>query len=129
MGRSVSAGTVVRDQVDIYQPIGSFKRVAGILAPSVTPAVFVDNLSITWPIQDGTNVADSSISSGAVYFNEIPGSPGFYAVRFFPDRTGFWRVIFSLPVYGLEIVKEYDVIPSLPGPSSPNSLNATFIKQ
>lgn len=126
MGRTVSAGGLVRDQIDIYFPVNSFKRVTGILSSGIQPTIFVNNVGLVWSVIDGTTVPDSSISSGFVYFSEI--NPGFYGIRFFPDRTGFWKMVFAAQAFGLEVVKEFDVVPSTSGPVSPNSLNASFIK-
>jgi len=74
---------------------------------------------------DGLTIPDSSISSGFVYFNEIPGSPGFYSVRFYPDRTGFWKLVYSIPTLPAEVIREFDVSPSGLS-SSANGLNASF---
>lgn len=127
MSRVISAGVLVRDQIDVYNPSTSFTRVAGILSSGTTLKLFVNNLSIPWTLLDGTSVADSSISAGYVYFNEIAGSPGFYSLRFFSDRTGFWRLVLSIVVNSAEIIKEYDSVSSLQGNQS-GGLNATFLK-
>ena len=86
MARLIQAGTLARDQVDFYQ---SGSRILGVDISSLTMSAFVDNVAIPWPIIDGSLVSDASVVAGSVYFHEIPGAPGFYSIRFFPDRTGF----------------------------------------
>ncbi len=127
MGRLLSAGHLVRDQIDIYIPAGSVNRRAGENFTQLVLVSFVDNNLIAWPLADGTNVPDSSISAGVVYFNQIPGAPGFYSIRFFPDRVGFWRLIFQEQALGEEVILSYDIVP--PQGSTPNSLNASFLPQ
>jgi hypothetical protein len=128
MARQVPAGCLIRDQIDLYMPNGSINRVTGESYTSLGLAVFADNSVIAWPLADGTTVADSSVSAGTIYFNEIVGSPGYYSVRFFPDRIGFWRLIFREATLGEEVILSYDVTPARPGPAS-NELNATFVPQ
>ena len=127
MGRLLSAGQIVRDQIDIYIPAGSVNRKAGENFTQLVLVSFVDNNLIAWPLADGTNVPDSSISAGVVYFNQIAGAPGFYSIRFFPDRIGYWRLVFQEQALGEEVILSYDIIP--PQGSAPNGLNATFIPQ
>lgn len=128
MARQVPGGCLIRDQIDLYMPAGSINRVRGESYASLGLAVFVDNAALTWPLADGTNVADASISAGTIYFNEIAGSPGYYSVRFFPDRVGFWRLIFREQTLGEEVILSYDVTPARPGVAS-NELNASFVPQ
>ncbi len=127
MGRLVSAGRVICDQIDIYIPANSVVRKQGENFTQLALVMFVDNNLLAWPLADGTNVPDSSISAGVVYFNQIAGAPGFYSVRFFPDRVGFWRLVFQEQALGEEIIRSYDVVPPLG--STPNGLNASFIPQ
>jgi len=125
MGRSIAAGVLARDQLDIYNPPSSFTRETGVVPGDLTLVLFVNNVPVVWTILDGTTVADSSISAGSVYFHEIPTEDGFYNVRFFPDRVGYWRMVFG--VNSIEIIKEYDVVSSTTGNTS-GGLNASFIK-
>jgi hypothetical protein len=125
MGRSISATSLVFDQVDLYNPPGSITRVAGVLASNVSVSVFSNNVLLPWTIQDGSAVPDSSISAGVIYFNEISGQPGFYSVRFYPDRIGFWRLVFSVPSIAAEVIREYDITPANQYAAA-NSLNASF---
>ena len=127
MGRSISAGVLARDQIDIYNPANSFTRATGILPAGVTLKLFFNNTLVSWSIIDGTSVIDSSIGAGSVYFNEVSGSPGYYNIRFFPDRVGFWRFIFSITVNSTEVIKEYDVVPSSQG-NVTGGLNASFVR-
>ena len=75
--------------------------------------VFVDGQVLSWSLVDGAFVADSGIGAGLVCFNEVAGAAGFYLVRFFPDRTGFWRIVLQHPDLG-EVVCEFDSLPSTP---------------
>lgn len=124
MSRSLPAASLIIDQLDLYNPPGSITRIAGVLAADLSVSVFSNNTIMSWPIQDGSLTPDSSISSGIVYFNEIVGQPGFYSIRFFPSRIGFWRLIFSIPSITAEIVKEFDISSQSSGPA--NGLNASF---
>lgn len=86
---------------------------------------FANNSALPWPVADGTSLPDSSISAGTVYFNEIPGAPGYYSLRFYPDRTGFWRLVVKSTSTDSESVLEFDV----DAPASvAGGLNATFTK-
>ena len=129
MGRLVSAGCLVRDQIDLFTPPTSINRVVGEVPSQLVLTVFANNGVLAWPLVDGTNTPDSSISAGSVHFNEIVGAPGYYSLRFFPDRTGFWRLVVREQALGEEIIKEFDVVPAgfFNSGSSPNGLNATFI--
>jgi hypothetical protein len=82
----------------------------------------VNNQILSWPLLDGTAVADSSISAGNVYFNEIIGAPGFYSLRFFPDRVGYWRI--SVVASSFESLLEFDVNPAS---AQSSGLIASFI--
>lgn len=127
MGRTVSAGVLVRDQLDIYNPPSSFTRSTGVVPSGISVTAFVNNAAVAWPLADGTAVADSSVSAGTVYFNEIPGSAGFYSLKFFPDRVGFWRFVIRIAATSTEVVKEYDVVPSQQVNAS-SGLNASFLR-
>ncbi len=124
MGRSVSAGCLIRDQADFYLP-GGTQRASGISVSQVSLDAFSDNGLLEWPIADGSAVADSSISAGTIYFSEIYGAPGFYSIRFFPDRVGYWRMVLRVSAFGSEAIREYDITPSSSSPS--NGLNASFL--
>jgi len=123
MGRNVSSGSLARAQADFFQISG--QRVTGVVWSTVAAHVFVNNAALPWPVADGSSVQDSSISGGKIYFNEISGSPGFYSVRFFPDRVGFWRIVLRSDSLNAEFVLEFDV--AAPAPPA-GGLNATFVK-
>ena len=125
MTRILSAGILVRDQIDIYNPVSSFIRQTGIVPATVASTLFVNNSLVAWPLIDGTNVSDSSVSAGNLYFNEIVGSPGFYNLRFFPDQIGFWRLIMRIVMTSSEVIREYDIVPQLGAKNS--GLNASFL--
>ncbi len=119
MGRIISAGSLCYGQADFYVPVGSFTRPAGILFSNVQLRVFLNNALVSWPVLDGSGVSDASVSAGKIYFNEISGSTGFYAVRFFPDRVGAWRLVLQIPAYAVESVLDFDALP--PGVLRPPS--------
>jgi hypothetical protein len=126
MERSIPTGSLVRAQADFFNPAGSFTRVTGLAYTAVSVNVFFNNAAVVWGVSDGSSTQDSSISSGSIYFHEISGNPGFYSVRFYPDRVGYWRVVLKTtsPVSS-ESIMEFDVVPTanlLPG------LNASFAK-
>jgi hypothetical protein len=75
--------------------------------------MFVDGSLLAWGLSDGTFVANSSVGAGLVFFNEIPSASGFYLVRFFPDRPGFWRIVLRHPTLG-EVVNEFDAVSAAP---------------
>ncbi len=79
----------------------------------------MNNSVLFWPLVDGSSVPDSSVVAGNVYFNEIASCPGFYSVRFFPDRVGFFRFVFLHSGYSIEVEKDFDVLP--PGVLRPSS--------
>ncbi len=112
MSRIVSAGTIAYSQADFYQSPGSILRVSGIIAANLTLTTFVNSSLLSWSVSDGLIVPDSSISAGTIYFNEIPGTSGFYLIRFFPDRVGFWRVILTYSGISQEVPLGFDVVPA-----------------
>jgi len=123
MARSVFSGSLFRGQVDFYFPFGSPNRVTGLNISNISYKLFFNNSPLLWALSDGTSVADSSISSGLVYFNEIPGEPGYYSYRLFPDKIGYWRIVFASSLSSNEYVCDFDTI----GQSNSSSgLNASF---
>lgn len=123
MGRSITAGQLVRLQADFFS--SSSTRATGVVSTGVTLSIFYNNSPLSWVIRDGTSVADSSISAGSVYFNEITGAAGFYSVRFFPDRVGYWRIVLRNTALAQESVAEFDANPAA---TNPSGLQASFIK-
>jgi hypothetical protein len=119
MGRLISAGALAYEQLDFFFPSGTVNRVTGIPSSSLQMWLFVNNQILSWPLVDGTMVADSSISSGHVYFSEIAANPGFYSLRFFPDRTGYWRIVLLSQAPPIELEKSFDVLP--PGVLRPST--------
>lgn len=111
MSRLVSAGVLILDQPDFYFPAGSINRAPGIVVSNLQSQLFVNNQALSWPIVDGTSVPDASVSAGQVYFSALP-TAGFYSLRMFFDRVGFWRLILTHSGLGVQIIKEYDAVPS-----------------
>lgn len=127
--RIIPAGSIAYGQVDIYLPGPGFNRAVGLDASSAVLKAFINNAQLTWTLLNGVSIPDSSITSGSIYFNEILGSPGFYSVRFFPDRTGYWRVLLRFQSIPAEIPLEFQVAPAgLFEPQSKGSLTASTTK-
>jgi hypothetical protein len=125
MGRIISAGSLARAQADFFFPTGSSNRITNILYSSIQSKLFFNNSILPWQLVDGTSVLDSSISAGKIYFNEISGNLGYYSVRFFPDKIGFWRLILKNISSDPEVVLEFDTT----SPQAPSGgLNASFTK-
>jgi len=112
MSRLVSAGTIAYAQADFFQPKGSINRLPGIVAASLGMTVFANSSVMSWDLVDGGGTSNANVSAGSVYFEEISGASGFYLVRFFPDRVGFWRIVFSYPALQQEVLLEFDVVPA-----------------
>ena len=113
-GRLVQVNQVVIDQVDFFEPDG-FTRVVGLdIAADLTHEVFFDNVPQPWPMIDGTLVTDAAVRSGNIYYHEVPGSLGFYNVRFRPNAVGYWRVLINYAA-GTQIMgQDYDVSSQVP---------------
>ncbi len=124
-GRLVQNNQVVYDQVDFFQSDG-FMRVTGLTFSGVVLNAFFENVAQPWNLVNGIGVTDAQVSSGYVFFNEVPGSPGYYNVRWRPNALGFWRLLITY-VPGQQIeAQDYDVVSSLPTVES--GLSASFIK-
>lgn len=124
-GRIVQANQVVLDQVDFFEADG-FTRVVGLTPATLSSEIFHENIIQPWPLISGLAITDAQIASGSVYFNEIPGQPGFYNVRFRPNATGFWRNLLTYAVGTQISAQDFDVIQTSLGPGS--GLQASFIK-
>jgi hypothetical protein len=120
MARTIAAGRLAFGQVDFFE---SGSRKAGIVTTDLQMNAFVDGTVLSWGLVDGSVVADPSIGAGMVCFNEVSGAIGFYLVRFFPDRPGFWRIVLRHPVSGQEAICEFDAVPPFPPASG---LNPSF---
>lgn len=124
-GRLVQQNQVVYDQVDFFQSDG-FTRVTGLTFSGVSLNAFFENVAQPWPLVNGLGVTDAQIASGQVYFNEVPGSPGYYNIRWRPNAIGFWRLLITYaPGQQIE-AQDYDVVQSQPIVES--GLSASFIK-
>lgn len=122
----MSSGVIIYDQIVIVDPLNSQDRVLDVLVGDLSLNLFVNNVKYNWDILDGSSVLDSNISPGSIYFNEISGSPGFYSVRFYPDKTGYWYTSYVYSVNSLEIVRDYDLVPRNFFGSSSSGIVASF---
>lgn len=128
MGRSIQAGHAVHDQIDFYESSSSFIRVPGITLDKLAFFVFYNNSLLSWSAADGSYTPDANLTSGYVLFNEISGSPGFYSIRFFPDRVGYWRIIVYNTLTNAQQIRDYDISPAQNQYVNSTGLNASFIK-
>lgn len=124
-GRLAQVNQPVIDQVDFFQADG-FTRVTGLTTAQLLSNLFFDNVSQPWPLVTGLGVTDGQVVSGKIYFNEIPGSPGYYSVRFRPNAIGYWRNLLTYTVGQQIAAQDFDVVTS--GPFGDSGLNASFIK-
>lgn len=124
-GRVVAANQTVLDQADFFQ-LDGYTRVFGLTPSDVVATLFHDNVLQPWTFVTGLGVTDAQVVSGKVYFHEIPGSPGYYSVRWRPLGTGYWRLLLDYGA-GMQIVaQDYDV-GAVPLPPE-RSIKASLIK-
>lgn len=124
-GRLVQNNQVIFDQADFFETDG-FTRVIGIAVGDLSSQVFYENVLQPWPLVDGTSVSDANIVSGNIYWNEVPGSPGIYNVRWRPNVIGYWRLLITY-TSGTQIMgQDYDVVSQVP--LAEGGLRASFTK-
>jgi hypothetical protein len=109
MARIVIAGRLAFAQLDFFY---SSSRKTGVIWSDLQLSTFVDSYMLPWPISDGVGISDQTIGAGAIFFNEVVGASGYYLVRFFVDRVGFWRLVFKHPTLGTEQILEFDSVPA-----------------
>ena len=107
--RSVPNNELIRDQVDFFQP-DSFTRITGLGVSQVSIILFFNNVAQPWPLVNGSTVTDIQVAGGSVYWNEIPGTPGYYSVRFMPNAVGYWRLSVSYAPGTQVVLHDFDVI-------------------
>ena len=108
--RTVLINQVVYDQADFFQADGSTRQ-ESLVTTDLTYAIFFKNVPQSWVLVDGSSVLDSQVRSGSIYFNEMPGSPGYYNVRFRPNALGYWRLLLTWAGPDVQIVaQDYDVV-------------------
>lgn len=124
-GRLVHINQVIIDQADFFQADG-FTRVLGLGVSDLVAQLFYNNTPQPWPLLLGNGVTDALVKSGTLYWNEIPGSPGNYNVRFRPNAFGYWRLLITYTAGEQITAQDYDVAPQVPFAES--GLKATFVK-
>lgn len=124
-GRIVQANQVVLDQVDFFESDG-FTRVTGLTVGSLVSQIFYNNIVQPWPLVSGLGVTDVQVTAGRVYFNEVPGNPGFYNVRFRPNALGFWRNLLTYPAGQQISAQDFDVVQN--APATEQGLQASFVR-
>ena len=106
--RRIASNETVYDQADFFQGNG-YDRVTGILINQITAKLFFNNLPQPVSILDGSNITDSLVAAGFVYWQEIGGAAGYYNVRWRPSAVGHWRLVLSYPTGTQSLVLDYDV--------------------
>lgn len=123
--RVVLHNRVVYAQVDFLQ-VDGFTRVTGLTASTLVLNTFFDNTPQPWLLVNGIPVTDAQVASGNIYFNEVPGSPGYYNVRWRPNATGYWRMILTyVPGQQIEAL-DFDIFQG--GSQGDTGLNSSFIR-
>ena len=107
-GRLVRNNEVVLDQADYFASDG-FTRVTGLTVTQLQCVIFFNNAVQPWIFQSGANITDAQIASGKVYWVEVPGSPGYYNVRFRPNAVGYWRLLITYTAGDQIMGQDYDV--------------------
>ncbi len=125
-GRLVRINQTIIDQADYFQADG-FTRVPGLTIIDLTSQVFFNNILQAWPLIDGSSVSDNQVTSGFLYFHEIPGTSGNYSVRFRPNSAGYWRTLLSYAAGQQILAQDYDVNAE-PVQLSGGGLSANFAK-
>lgn len=124
-GRLVQINQTIIDQADFFE-VDGFTRVTGLTIADLTHELFFNNVLQPWPLVDGSSVSDAAVVSGNVYWNEVPGSPGFYNVRFRPNAIGYWRNLVTYTA-GTQIMgQDFDVVSQVP--QAETGLRASFTK-
>jgi len=124
-GRIVQANQVVLDQVDFFEADG-FTRVFGLIPAVLISEIFFENVRQPWPLISGLGVTDAQVAAGSIYFNEIPGQPGFYNVRFRPNAVGYWRNLLTYTAGQQISAQDFDVVAGTTALES--GLKSSFIK-
>jgi len=125
-GRLVHSNETVLTQADFVQNDG-YTRTSGLTVSDIQSVIFCNNVAQPWMLVDGTATPDQQVVAGKIYFNEIPGSPGYYAVRFRPYMVGYWRLVVKYGVGLQASIRDFDVIPQPTSPSE-SGLIASFLK-
>ena len=110
--RTIQVNQLVFSQADFFMPDG-YTRVQGLGIADVVGALYFNNTLQPWTVTSGLNVPDPLAVSGKVYFNEVPGSPGIYNIRFRPNAVGYWRFLLQYPVGLQTVIQEYDIVPAI----------------
>ena len=126
MSRLVSNGIIIFDQITVYDPANSYDRVGGLSNTDFTLNLFANNEKLSWSLEDGSSILSANISPGSIYIEEITGATGYYSIRWFPDRVGYWMLSLVYTGNGMEIIREYDVMPSNFFPNSNSGLISSF---
>lgn len=123
--RDVSTNETVFDLFDFFE-VDGYTRIEGIALSDLTLQVLQDGALQPWPLISGEGIPDGLITSGKVYFTEVPGAAGTYLARWRPNGTGFWRLgLFYAPVPQV-VLHDFDVKAS--PPPSPPGMTASFMR-
>jgi len=122
--RTVQAGLVVFEQVDLYLPDNT-TRATGVVPANLQAKLHVGSIDTSWPLVSGVGVQDIQVSAGKVYWEEFEA--GYYSLRFFPNKVGTWRLLLTWTSQSKSFSFTYDAVakPAFPGALG---LKATFVK-
>lgn len=125
-GRIVQINNVVLDQADFFESDGFTRTVGLVPGVDLTLQLFFKNELQPWPFIDGSTVNDSQVTSGNVFWVEVPGSPGIYNVRFRPNAIGYWRLLITFESGEQIMAQDYDVSSQVP--LAETGLRASFTR-
>lgn len=122
--RSVQAGLVVFEQVDLYLP-DDVTRATGVVPAGLTAKLHLGSTDTAWPVVSGVGVTDVQVAAGKLYWQEFES--GYYSIRFFPNQVGMWRLLLTWNAGPKTFSYTYDVTakPAFPGALG---LKASFVK-
>lgn len=123
--RFVFHNETVFDQADFLGP-DIFTRVVGLTIPQIDFSLFFNNQPQPWIPTDGTAVSDAQVTSGRIYWSEIPSKLGFYSIRSRPNAVGYWRLVLSYAAGQQIYATDFDVIGT--PPSASEALQYSFVK-
>lgn len=122
--RQVFHNELVLAQAEFFDS-DNYTPLSGLTPSDLTCQVFFDNILQPWSLLLGAGVSDSLVTSGQVFWSEIPAAAGTYSVRFRPSGIGFWRVRLAYPTGEQLLSYEFDVLAK---PHVTTGLQTSFIK-
>ncbi len=122
--RQVTANQTISDQADFFTG-DDFTRVTNLAVTDIQLKVFWDNQLQPWALTDGSLINNTQVVAGFVYWTSIPGALGYYAVRWRPMATGYWRIALNYTSGAQFTLLDYDVLAE-PSSGPQTGLRASF---